>query len=176
MPAVTTAPAAMDPTLLALLSIFGGAALTVAAGFVGAGIQARREHARWLRERRFDAYTALSEYLHRNKILTHDLHVKLQKTAALVERLESATEEDERVELRDEIQRLVAGDVSFEANMKANADARFPAVAAVMILGPAYVRAAAQAAINVPVEDQQGRSRADDVLDAAMRRALGIRD
>ncbi|WP_404472349.1 hypothetical protein [Microbacterium aerolatum] len=46
----------MDPTLLAVLSIFGGAGLTTAAGFVGAGIQARREHSRWIRERRLDAY------------------------------------------------------------------------------------------------------------------------
>lgn len=46
-------PAApIDPTLLALLSIFGGATLTVIAGFFGAWIQSRREHSKWLREQR----------------------------------------------------------------------------------------------------------------------------
>ncbi|WP_206446541.1 hypothetical protein [Agrococcus sp. KRD186] len=48
--------AAIDPTLLALLSIFGGAALTGLAGWIGATIQQRREHARWVRERRFEAF------------------------------------------------------------------------------------------------------------------------
>lgn len=47
---------ALDPTLLALLSIFGGAALTVAAGFVGAWIQGRREHTKWLRDQRYLAH------------------------------------------------------------------------------------------------------------------------
>lgn len=46
----------MDSTLLAILSIFGGALLTACAGFLGAWIQGRREHRRWIRERRFDAY------------------------------------------------------------------------------------------------------------------------
>lgn len=53
-----TAPA-IDPTLLAILSIFGGAALTVLAGIVGAFIQARREHRTWLREKRYDAFVEL---------------------------------------------------------------------------------------------------------------------
>ena len=46
----------LDPTVLAILSIFGGAALTALAGLVGAGINARREHGRWVRERRLLAY------------------------------------------------------------------------------------------------------------------------
>ncbi|WP_295790896.1 hypothetical protein [uncultured Microbacterium sp.] len=48
--------AAIDPTVLALLSIFGGALLTAAAGAWGAWRQSKREHVRWVRERRYEAY------------------------------------------------------------------------------------------------------------------------
>lgn len=36
---------------------FGAAVLTVGAGFIGAWVEAKREHRRWLRERRYEAYT-----------------------------------------------------------------------------------------------------------------------
>lgn len=47
----------LDPTLLALLSIFGGVALTIIAGAIGALIQHRREHSKWLRDQRLRVYT-----------------------------------------------------------------------------------------------------------------------
>ena len=47
---------AIDPTVLAILAIFGGAALAGAATLLGAAIQARREHRRWLREKRYEAH------------------------------------------------------------------------------------------------------------------------
>lgn len=47
---------AMDATLLSLLSIFGGVALTIVAGLIGAWIQGRREHAKWHRDQRLVAY------------------------------------------------------------------------------------------------------------------------
>lgn len=46
----------MESTTLTLLSVFGGASLTALAGLVGAWIQAHREHRRWVRERRYDAF------------------------------------------------------------------------------------------------------------------------
>lgn len=49
--------APIDPTVLALLSIFGGVALTIIAGAVGALIQHRREHSKWLRDHRLRVYT-----------------------------------------------------------------------------------------------------------------------
>lgn len=47
----------LDPTILALLSIFGGVLLTIIAGGVGALIQHRREHSKWLRDQRLRTYT-----------------------------------------------------------------------------------------------------------------------
>lgn len=52
--AVATNP--VDPIVLSLLSIFGGVALTVLAGFIGAWIQGRREHSKWQRDQRLGAY------------------------------------------------------------------------------------------------------------------------
>lgn len=54
----------IDPTALSLLSIFGGAAITVGAGFLGAWIQGRREHKRWLRDQRFDLYSRAAGVLY----------------------------------------------------------------------------------------------------------------
>ena len=47
----------IDPTVLALLSIFGGVVLTITAGAIGALIQHRREHGKWLRDQRLRVYT-----------------------------------------------------------------------------------------------------------------------
>jgi len=54
--AATAQPA--DSASIVLLSIFGGAALTALAGLFGAWLQGRREHKKWVRERRFEAFTA----------------------------------------------------------------------------------------------------------------------
>lgn len=53
----------IDPTLLAVLSIFGGVAVTALAGLLGAWIQGRREHKRWLREHRFAAYLQMIDVI-----------------------------------------------------------------------------------------------------------------
>jgi hypothetical protein len=102
----------MDPTLLAILSIFGGAALTAAAGFVGAAIQARREHMRWLREQRFVAYRDTLAQTRRVAQLEADLDNleelarSGQSSSQLVEGLKKARE---RVDAeRDEMARVSA--------------------------------------------------------------------
>ncbi|MFF2487236.1 hypothetical protein ACFVSU_12595 [Microbacterium sp. NPDC058062] len=47
----------IDPTALALLSIFGGVVLTIIAGGIGALIQHRRENTKWLRDNRLRVYS-----------------------------------------------------------------------------------------------------------------------
>lgn len=51
-----TASVAIDATLLALLPI-SGVVLTIIAGLIGAAIQRRGERAKWIRERRLEAYS-----------------------------------------------------------------------------------------------------------------------
>lgn len=55
----------MEPVALALLSAFGGVTVTALAGLMGVAIQSRREHARWLRDKRYSAYLALLQELDR---------------------------------------------------------------------------------------------------------------
>lgn len=51
-----TSTAPVDPLWALLIGAFGAALLTVIGGLIGAWIQAVREHRKWLRERRFEAY------------------------------------------------------------------------------------------------------------------------
>ncbi len=53
----TPVTTALDPTAQVLLTIFGGALLTAVAGGIGALIAWNREHHKWIRERRFVAFT-----------------------------------------------------------------------------------------------------------------------
>ena len=56
--AASNAAPALDPTIQVLLTVFGAALVTALAGFAGAWLQGRREHARWVRERRYEAYVS----------------------------------------------------------------------------------------------------------------------
>lgn len=46
----------VDPLIALLVGAFGAALLTVIGGLIGAWIQSIRDHRKWLRERRFEAY------------------------------------------------------------------------------------------------------------------------
>ena len=46
----------IDPLVALLVGAFGAAMLTVLGGLLGAWIQSIRDHRKWLRERRFEAY------------------------------------------------------------------------------------------------------------------------
>lgn len=55
----------MDDVTRVLLVALGGAAVAALAGLFGAWIQSRREHAKWVRERRYDAFTRFFGYIER---------------------------------------------------------------------------------------------------------------
>ncbi len=52
-------PATIDPTLLAFLTIFGAVGVTTIAGAVLAIWQSKRDHNRWVRERRYEGFTRI---------------------------------------------------------------------------------------------------------------------
>lgn len=54
--AVEATSTAIDPLFALLVGAFGAASLTVVGGLIGVWIQSVRDHRRWLRERRFEAY------------------------------------------------------------------------------------------------------------------------
>lgn len=53
----------LDPWLTLLIGALGAAALSIPAGFLGAWIASRREHEKWIREQRLDAYRELLRVL-----------------------------------------------------------------------------------------------------------------
>lgn len=80
---------AIDPTVLALLTIFGSVTVTVLVGLIGAWLQSKREHARWLRERRYEA--AVKAYA-----LTKGFDLNWSKTMKIAES-EGASEDNPRL-------------------------------------------------------------------------------
>ena len=166
----------VDPLFLALVSMLGGLAVTVIAAFVGAWIQSRREHAKWLREKRYDAYAEFSEYLHRNKVVLRESNALLTKAKSLEVELDDSSTEEGRSTILAELGQNAEQVKTLQSALEASREESYSPVAAVMILGPDYVRRAAQVVIRVPVGDKKARTRADNGLDQAMRRALGIKD
>ena len=139
----------IDPTLLALLPIVGVLA-TVVGGFVGAWIQSRREHRKWLRERRFDAYV---------EILT--LHNEIQAASIALASLPPGATPEQRSHVLDVHTTLAK---SFPA-----------AVVPLSVLGPQVVTDAGGrviAAINA--KDRDAVSAAETALLVEMRKAVGI--
>lgn len=142
----------MDPTLLAILSIFGGAVVAGFFGFFGAWVQGRREHTRWIREQRLDAYL---------------------KLVALHNEITSA--EIARAALRPDSK---AGSNEYVNNLLVGLSERFPAaVAPLAILGPGPVNEAAEAVMGAFNEGDLPACRAaEQTLTGEMRKALRIRN
>ncbi|MFJ4224946.1 hypothetical protein [Microbacterium sp. NPDC089695] len=87
--AASTREVAIDPTLLAVLSIFGGVALTAGAALLGAWIQSRREHDKWIREQRLAAFIASRVYVTNARSLIQKFR-KTQAEAAAGDKAASA--------------------------------------------------------------------------------------
>ncbi|WP_442576346.1 hypothetical protein ACSBPH_04175 [Microbacterium sp. F51-2R] len=169
----------LDPTLLALLSIFGGAALTIIAGFVGAWIQSRREHQKWLREQRYLAYL---DYIKKKD--------KYDRAAGRIEHTEGVFEQasrglppgfasdDEILAAIQDLAEVGEGPEEVRARIRAQraefealyAD-MYEAVAAFSLLGPQSV---VEAGRELTRADASDRSSKLNALETAMRDALAI--
>jgi hypothetical protein len=53
----------------ALVSVVVGGLIAIVGGLIGAGVQARRDHAKWLREKRLEAYIPLIAFLTEYEII-----------------------------------------------------------------------------------------------------------
>ena len=148
--AASTNAVTIDPTLLALIPV-ATALMAIIAGVVGAWMQSRREHSRWVRERRYEAYTELDEALGR---------VHVQQAVA---------------EAQSEGHFL--GDEPFltQDSVRTFMDELPGALARVNLLGPKYVIEAKSAWLATNLSDKQAQDAAVAKLRRAMRRALRIR-
>ena len=171
--------AALDPTLLALLSIFGGAALTVAAGFIGAWIQSRREHDKWLREQRYQAYL---DYLKKKDKYDREAarinHVRQVFDSATSGLSPAFANEDQLLEAIADLADIGEGVDHVRERLRAQ-QAEFDvlyaelyeAIAAFSLLGPRSVIDAARALTRA--EPGERGPQLND-LESAMRAALSI--
>lgn len=160
----------MDPTLLALLSIFGGAALTVIAGFIGAWIQGRREHKKWLREQRLNAYLQALAFV-RGIIVAR---IQIEALRDQVNKRKQPGEADPAnaahlQQIRETLDRV-------GENLNAMPERISEVMAPLGILGPPAVESAMSAFLPLlSVSDLKATEAAEKVLVAAMRAALKVK-
>lgn len=180
---------AIDPTLLAVLSIFGGVAVTAGAGLLGAWIQGRREHTRWLRERRLDAYLRFIPHVHELEAWrgVHDrraleIEAMVIEKAALDERLATATVSDSRIAIVGEMTDLTRRMTEMEAVQEKSTaqfqdivDRAVDAASPAGLLGSSLVRSAAYATIDRQASADE-RIRRIGHLQSLMRASLNIKD
>lgn len=180
--------AVIDPTALALLSIFGGAALTVIAGFIGAWLQTRREHDRWVREKRLTAYLSfltvayeLDEVLVESDEVSAEVADLSKEFAALKVEAAGAKNVAKRTalaerqsELDERLSDLMEESAAHLNRLDALFDTSVARTFAVSLLGPSSVsEAATQGVIRDP--DRSKRLATISAIEAEMRAALMIR-
>lgn len=163
----------MDPTALAfaLIAALGGAALTTVAASIGAIWQSKREHKKWLRERRFDAHKefvpamrSLDLYSATIAAVKRDLDTLNDGTPAVPDA--NYTARVDRLQTR--LDAAVADEKPFTARA-------LDSMAAVTILGPPSVTNNVEpyfAAIRV--QDNHAVPAAEDNLLTAMRMVVRV--
>jgi hypothetical protein len=156
----------IDPTLLALIPIVS-VLLTIGAGLVGAAIQGRREHRRWLRERRYEAYT-------------HAFDIASTVRAVAIEVVDTvqAIEADKvPLDMREATAARLAERMAYLSGLSDDVSER---MAPLVILGPEAVGNAYVALVDSmgPPEamDIAKVNAAESALSEAMRNALAVKD
>nr|WP_315267309.1 hypothetical protein [Microbacterium lemovicicum] len=154
----------MDPTALAILSIFGGAALTAGAGAVGAALQSRREHARWKRERRYEAYVAMIRFM--DDVRTYNESKSLDSVPVARLRAAMAKLARPKPDIIEHAQEAIEAAVTITNRQR-------EVLAPILLLGPDSVVAAAKAVVNA-MDDSGALREAEIALRAEMRRVIAI--
>ncbi|WP_261167289.1 hypothetical protein [Microbacterium sp. Marseille-Q6965] len=146
--------AAIEGLVLAAASGAGGVLLTIVATLIGAWIQGRREHARWLRERRYEA--VVRAY---GLTLAFELNTAKQMKIATGNRYDGDVDRIKR--LQDEADELYA----------TVAESLTPLI----VLGPAELRAAVLALQEAyEADDDEARERAGQKFQESARKVLRL--
>jgi hypothetical protein len=169
---VGAATPTVDATLLAWLPVLGGAAagavIAAAFGVLGAAIESKREHKRWLRERRYDAYV-------RAFALSKGYDLNLSKTKRVVENLEEEigkdVEEDVVLKMLRNDKDLSELDAQLSGLHASAAEVLAPAV----LLGPASVTGPLiEMQLAYEADDKKAAGRAEVEFQNAARRVLKV--
>lgn len=146
--------------VLAVFSIIGGALLTAVAALIGAAIQNRREHAKWVREKRYDAFIQIRHQHARMRLLD--------------ETLQELEDEEEPPAGSLAAERRVQQTKDTRANLTKLREDLAEATAALSVLGPDAVATAANEAFEAEwIADERSDAAAAELI-SAMRKALGL--
>lgn len=162
---------AIDPTLLTFLTIFGAVGVTTLAGVALAIWQSIRDHARWVRERRYEGFTRILALAERSE------RIREEGT----ELMERAAEVRAAVEAGDDAAGAEAADL--KEQLDRNLERADPLLteltevaAALEVLGPNHVIKALNALTDTYTKgDAQATDDAKDAFVIAVRKALRIR-
>jgi DNA-binding helix-hairpin-helix protein with protein kinase domain len=174
----------VQPIVLALIPILS-VLLTVLSGLVGAWIQNRREHKKWVRERRFEAYIALSELVHAmetERDVVQDIAAKQARAFEALRQLgeKSVSEGEkkyldaERAKVNRDLEQISERLDRARQNLLKMLDEWGIRKAPVSLLGTTNVKEAASLVFDVKL-DKKARINAIVGLERAMRQSLGIR-
>lgn len=169
------AAVAIDPTALALLSIFGGVILTVIAGFIGAWIQGRREHAKWLRDQRMAAFIAARQtateafgfWREMRRILNEETTgPRLAPSTPRAQQEWDDGQAERTGEIAEYLERIKVANIRGRENL-----------AALEILGPRDVADVVNAIVVADADTaQEDWEKAIELMEERMRSALGVKD
>ncbi|MGM1030618.1 MAG: hypothetical protein ACQEWM_12240 [Actinomycetota bacterium] len=167
----------VDPVAVAVVSGLGGVALTALVALLGAWLQSRREHKRWIRERRLDAFIALMKNLHQLR----DIASEAAEIEAARARLQlgkpsggatGATEAHEH-----QVAAVEARSARLDERVNAGVESLVDALTPLAVLGPRNVQdAAGDVAEALARRDQTAADKAQEKLDVQVAKALGIKD
>lgn len=154
--------APVDPTSLVLLPL-AGAAITAGFGFLGAYIQSRREHDKWVRDRKLEAYVRALTLLQSAASMSREVR------AMNVEIALAAQESRVPKVNMDRLEAINAEATEAQATLWA-------AHAPMRILGPESVNVAMTDQVKaIGAGDFAAAEKAEQVIEAAMRRELKIK-
>jgi hypothetical protein len=163
--------AAIDPTLLAFLTIFGAVGVTTIAGAILAVWQSKRDHDRWVRERRYEGLTRILALADRFASARAEGAVMLARSKELDAAL-AAGDTSVATELRELGEEMAA----HGALVTPIQDELGNVAATLEIIGPNDVLEALNAYTDTfPGEDAEATERAKDAYVIAARKALRIR-
>lgn len=161
--AAAVAAPVFDPTAQILLTVFGAALVTALAGFAGAWLQGRREHARWVRERRYEAYVSAMQVAERWRFLRR----RGDEAMASLE-VEGVSAEERRLALARLEEHIEAVDILHAEVVDASAPLE--------LLGPPSVVDAFDAMTDaVGSGDQSASTETTTAFILAMRKTLSIK-
>ena len=173
--AADAAATSIDPLAVVIISATGGAIVTALFALIGAAVSARREHTKWLREQRFEAYQRALRLIEHMRYLNDDRRQWKEMTD-----LPADMPKDERARLESALGKMVGEDGTAAGQWRRGREIREERVeahAVLSIVGPPRVYFALDVAMAALTDgDSKGHREAVVQLNQEINKALKIKD